>query len=69
MVTVGLKREQKPLIVHTQTTIAPAGSVASDTNLFHRIWPAAVIILGLLLNAAWVILLGYGLLSLIRLAF
>jgi len=31
-------------------------------------WPAAVITLGMGLTAAWVILLGYGLVKLIKLA-
>jgi hypothetical protein len=69
MVTVNFDRQKKSLIAQTQTAIAPTASTASNTGPFHRIWPIGVIILGLGLNAAWVALLGYGLLSLIRLAF
>jgi len=50
-----------------QTTIAPPA--ASNTGFFHRFWPAGVIILGVILNAAWVVILAYGLLSLIRFLF
>jgi len=69
MVAADLKHEQKSLMTQTQTAIASTASAASNTGLFHRIWPIGVIILGFALNAAWVVLLGYGLLSLIRFAF
>jgi predicted phage tail protein len=69
MLTVGFEREQKSLMSQTETTIAPPASAASKTGLFHRIWPAGVIILAFILTAAWVSLLAYGLLSLIRLVF
>jgi hypothetical protein len=36
---------------------------------FHRVWPPAAIGFGLGLTAAWICLLGYGLVSLIALAF
>jgi hypothetical protein len=55
--------------MQTQTTIAPTAPVARNTTLFHQIWPAAIIIFGLGVNVAWVALLGYGLVSLIALAF
>ena len=35
--------------------------------LFHRVWPAAIIALGLGLSATWTFLLGYGLVSVIAL--
>ena len=52
---------------------APAISAASPSApaaklLFHRIWPPAIIALGLGLTAAWICLLGYELISLIALA-
>lgn len=34
----------------------------------HRIWPSVVIALGLALTAAWVCLLGYGLVLLVEAA-
>ena len=37
------------------------------TTLFERIWPAAIIILGVVLNVAWVALLGYGFVSILGL--
>jgi hypothetical protein len=51
-------------------TTAPAISAASRSApaaqpLFHRIWPPAIIALGLGLTAAWTCLLGYGLVSLL----
>lgn len=69
MVTVNFERQKKSLMTQTQTAIAPIASTTTNTSPFHRIWPISVIILGLVLNAAWVALLGYGLLTLIRLAF
>jgi hypothetical protein len=43
--------------------------MTSITAFFHRVWPAAVIVLGLVLNLAWMAMLGYGLFSLMALAF
>jgi hypothetical protein len=56
--------------MQTETSTAPT-AIAATTNssLIDRIWPAAIIILGLVVNVAWVALLGYGLVSLIKLAF
>jgi hypothetical protein len=34
--------------------------------LFHRLWPAAVVVLGVAMTAAWTALLGYGIVSLIN---
>jgi hypothetical protein len=50
------------------TTLVSTAPVPSGTSLFDRIWPAAVIILALALNIAWVALLGYGLVSILGLA-
>ena len=49
-----------------KTAIAPTAPVAAP--LFHRIWPPAIIACALALTAAWVFLLGYGLVTLIELA-
>lgn len=48
-----------------QTVLAPA----TAGQLIRRIWPAAMIALGLGLTAAWIGLLGYGLVLLVELAF
>jgi hypothetical protein len=55
--------------MQTQTAIAQSVRDTGNTSVFHRIWPAALIIFGLGLNAAWVALLGYGLVSAITAAF
>ena len=56
-------------MTQTHTTLVSTAPVTSSTSLFERIWPAAIIILGLVLNIAWVALLGYGLVSILGLAF
>ena len=53
--------------MQTETWFAPAQKAAND-KLFPRIWPAAVIALGFVLTVAWVALLGYGIISLVRIA-
>ena len=55
--------------MQTQTAIAPTALAPAVGTLFHRIWPWAVIIFALGVNIAWVALLGYGLVSIIGLAF
>ena len=55
--------------MQAQTAIIPAALAPADGNLFYRIWPQAMIALGLGLTGAWTGLLGYGLVSLIALAF
>ena len=55
--------------MHIQTAIAPTAQATQTNTLFHRIWPAAIVILGLGLTAAWIALVGYGLGSLIKIAF
>jgi hypothetical protein len=64
----GVERE-KQSIMQTQKAIVPTTQTAANAPLFHRIWPTALIIFGFGLNAAWVVLLGYGLLSIVALAF
>ena len=50
--------------------IAAAGPHAADHHATparrHEMWPEAVIAFALGVNAAWVILLGYGLIKLIE---
>ncbi len=53
----------------THATLVPTAPVTSSTSLFGRIWPTAVIILGLTLNIAWLALLGYGLVSILGIEF
>jgi len=55
--------------MHIQTAIAPTAQATQTNTLFHRIWPPAIIILGLGLTAAWIALGGYGLVRLIKIAF
>ena len=55
--------------MQTQTAIAPTAQATQTNALFHRIWPPAIVILGLGLTAAWIALWGYGLVSLIKIAF
>jgi hypothetical protein len=47
-------------------SIEPVGATAAAGPLFQRIWPQAMIALGLGLTAAWACLLGYGLFKLIE---
>jgi len=43
--------------------------IAADPKaLFHRVWPTALIILGLGVSVAWTALLGYGAVTLVRMA-
>jgi hypothetical protein len=50
-------------------SIEPVGATAAAGPLFQRIWPQAMIALGLGLTVAWTGLLGYGLAKLIELTF
>jgi len=34
--------------------------------LFQRVWPPAIVILGSVLTLAWICLLGYGIVTLIK---
>jgi len=61
--------EQAMVNTHSQSAIARAARAASKETLFQRVWPAAFVIFALGVNAAWMALLGYGLISLVRLAF
>ena len=53
----------------THTTLVSAAPVTFRTSLVDRIWPAAIILLGLLLNIAWLALLGYGFFSILGIEF
>ena len=55
--------------MQTRTWFAPVAQKAATDRLFPRIWPVALIVLGFVLTAVWVALLGYGVISLISLAF
>lgn len=57
---------QSDLATADQRTLT---SVTHEITLFDRIWPAAVIAVGLALNVIWIGVLGYGLVSLITLLF
>jgi hypothetical protein len=39
-------------------------SKPNDAQLFQRIWPPTILVLGLALTGAWIALLGYGLMLL-----
>jgi len=54
----------------TAVAIVPvAVPIPSPFALFHRIWPPAVLAIGLVLTVAWTTLLGYGLFNAVALAF
>jgi hypothetical protein len=44
------------------TSILPTNSVA--ISFFHRVWPPAAIVVGLILTVIWIGTLGYGLFKL-----
>jgi hypothetical protein len=52
------------------TTLLQAAATldAAPRKAREPFWPAAVVVFGISLTAAWSILLGYGLIKLIRLA-
>ena len=54
--------------MQTQTEIAPTALEAENDTRVNRIWPAAIICFGLGINVAWVALLGYWLVRLIKIA-
>jgi hypothetical protein len=68
--TEGLSRNaymQSPA-THLYDSSQRAAHIAAPKRRTVSIWPEAVIALGLSLSATWTILLGYGLVKLIRLA-
>jgi len=55
--------------MQAQTAIASAPSVGIKTpSLFQRIWPATVVIFGLAITVAWIGLLGFSLIWIIKAA-
>jgi hypothetical protein len=40
--------------------------ITPPSSRFWRVWPQAILILGLMATAAWTVLLGYGLVELIE---
>jgi hypothetical protein len=49
--------------------IVPANAqIPRPIALFHRIWPPAILVIGLILTAAWTAILGYGLVQAVALA-
>jgi hypothetical protein len=42
--------------------------IRSPSSRFQRVWPPAILILGLMAIAAWMVLLGYGLVGLVEMA-
>jgi len=48
--------------------VNPATSHLSEPeSLVHRIFPSAIVVIGLGLSGAWIILLGYGFVRLVEL--
>jgi hypothetical protein len=42
--------------------------IPGRSSLFQRVWPPALLVLGAAASVAWTALLGYGLVTLVRLA-
>ena len=56
-------------MTETRVQMATAQAVASDETLFQKIVPPTIVGFAVVANVAWIGLLGYGLVTLIRLAF
>ncbi len=65
----GHQIKNSELRMQSQTAVATRTLQSAPAPRFHRIWPAAVIGFALMINVAWVALLGYGLTAIIRLMF
>ena len=61
--------EQAMVNTHSQLAVARTARAASKETLFQRFWPAAFVALALAVNVAWIALLGYGVVSLVKFAF
>ena len=61
--------EQAMAETHTQSAIARTARAASNETLFQRVWPKAFVAFALAVNVAWIALLGYGVVSLVKFAF
>jgi hypothetical protein len=58
------------MLTKPEVVIVPAAaSVPSSARLFHRIWAPALLFIGVALTLAWTVLLGYGLVNAVALAF
>ena len=66
-VTTGV--EQVMVDTSIQTGITPAARSARIGELFQRVWPPAVMLIGVALTLAWAAFLGYELISIVSLAF
>lgn len=55
--------------MQTQTVTVPVTPAAKNETQRLQIWPAAIILFGLALNVAWVALLGYGIIRILKLAY
>jgi hypothetical protein len=63
-------KERRTMQTKTALAIgAFAAPVPSSATLFHRIWPPAILVVGIVLTLAWTALLGYGLVNAVALAF
>ena len=51
------------------TDVTPTTLPSAPARSIHRIWPGAVIAFGLAATAAWMCLLGYGIVRIIGFAF
>ena len=49
----------------SHVVVSPIRSSLHPVSLSHRIWPMAGLTIGLICTAAWIVLLGYGLLRLV----
>ncbi len=47
-------------------TFRVSTAIPTSFSLFHRVWPMALLIVGLGATVAWTALLGYGLVALIE---
>ena len=55
--------------MNTEATTAPHTILTGDYAFIHRVWPWAVVAMALLVNCAWMALLGYGLFKTIMFVF
>ncbi len=56
-------------LTDSASSIATAGVKPSDGTLTRRLWGPYIIALSLVLTAAWIVLIGYGIVILVRLSF
>jgi hypothetical protein len=65
------KMDRATMLATKAAVIAPARipiAIPRPSSLFQRGWPAALLVLGSAASVAWTVLLGYGLVTLVRLA-